>query len=166
MWIDNEDGTYTAEEGDTLYGLYGDDWQKYSNFNRDPCTLQIGETVGNKESVDDIPIAPSFVDIDANIETAKSMNVIEFYNAVRNNGDWDYKQYGKAYEKFGNFNFGVTGSVLFPSQILKRGAGWAQSRAGTSKKEWGKWFLLPPYGDDPRDQEQIQKGIEYYERKK
>lgn len=28
MWTDNEDGTFTAEEGDTLYGLYGDDWQE------------------------------------------------------------------------------------------------------------------------------------------
>ena len=28
MWIDNDDGTYTAEKGDTLYSLYGEDWQK------------------------------------------------------------------------------------------------------------------------------------------
>ena len=45
-WIDNEDGTFTAEEGDTLYGLYGDDWQSKSGFTRDPSTLQVGETVG------------------------------------------------------------------------------------------------------------------------
>ena len=25
IWTDNEDGTYTAQEGDTLYDLYGDD---------------------------------------------------------------------------------------------------------------------------------------------
>ena len=48
MWIDNEDGTYTAEPGDTLYDLYGDDWQNKSGFSRDPRTLQIGETVGRK----------------------------------------------------------------------------------------------------------------------
>ena len=48
MWIDNEDGTYTAEPGDTLYDLYGDDWQNKSGFTRDPRTLQIGETVGRK----------------------------------------------------------------------------------------------------------------------
>jgi hypothetical protein len=46
MWIDNEDGTFTAEECDTLYGLYGDDWQSKSGFTRDPTSLQVGETVG------------------------------------------------------------------------------------------------------------------------
>ena len=47
-WIDSEDGTYTAEEGDTLYDLYGDDWQDKSGFTRDPRTLQVGESVGIK----------------------------------------------------------------------------------------------------------------------
>ncbi len=46
MWIDNEDGTFTAEEDDTLFGLYGDDWQSKSGFTRDPRTLQVGESVG------------------------------------------------------------------------------------------------------------------------
>ena len=50
MWVDNEDGTYTAEEGDTLHGLYGDDWQEKSGFTRDPTTLQVGETVGKKNT--------------------------------------------------------------------------------------------------------------------
>ena len=59
---------------------------------------------------------------------------------------------------------GRVASVIFPAQILKRGAGWAQSKAGTSQKKWGKWFLFSPYGDDPRDQIQIQKGIDYYKK--
>ena len=47
MWIDNGDGTFTAEEGDTLYGLYGDNWREESGFgDRDPGSLQVGETVG------------------------------------------------------------------------------------------------------------------------
>ena len=164
-WIDNENGTFTAEKEDTLWGLYGSDWKKYSNFDRDPRTLQVGETVGTNSANEDIPIAPSFVNLDENIKRASSMSPVEFYNAVRNKGEWDYKQYGQAYEDFGNFNFGATGAAIFPAQILKRGAGWAQSKAGTSKKEWGKWFLSSPYGDDPRDQVQIQKGIDYYKKK-
>ncbi|WP_253685076.1 MULTISPECIES: RHS repeat-associated core domain-containing protein [unclassified Treponema] len=48
MWINNGDGTYTAEKGDTLYGLYGDDWKEKSGFDRDPRTLQPGEVVGKK----------------------------------------------------------------------------------------------------------------------
>ena len=56
MWIDNEDGTFTAQEGDTLYNLYGDDWKVKSGFDRDPSTLQVGETVGKKN---EIPISNS-----------------------------------------------------------------------------------------------------------
>ena len=47
-FIDNGDGTFTAEQGDTLFNLYGDNWQEMSGFDpdRDPRTLQIGEVVG------------------------------------------------------------------------------------------------------------------------
>ena len=48
MWIDNGDGTYTAEKGDTLWDKYGADWKEKSGFTRDPRTLQVGETVGEK----------------------------------------------------------------------------------------------------------------------
>jgi hypothetical protein len=46
MWIDNGDGTYTAEKGDTLWGLYGKDWREKSGYEGDPTKLQIGEVVG------------------------------------------------------------------------------------------------------------------------
>jgi hypothetical protein len=46
MWIDNGDGTFTAEKDDTLYGLYGADWQEKSGYTGDPTKLQIGQTVG------------------------------------------------------------------------------------------------------------------------
>ena len=48
MWKNNEDGTFTAEKDDTLWGLYGKDWKEKSGFDRDPRTLQVGETVGKK----------------------------------------------------------------------------------------------------------------------
>ena len=48
MRIDNGDGTYTAEKGDTLWDKYGADWKEKSGFTRDPRTLQVGETVGEK----------------------------------------------------------------------------------------------------------------------
>ena len=50
-WINNGDGTYTAEKGDTLYGLYGDDWKEKSGFDRDPRTLQPGEIVGKRSRI-------------------------------------------------------------------------------------------------------------------
>ena len=48
MWINNDDGTFTAQEGDTLWELYGKEWKEKSGFGRDPKTLQPGETVGQK----------------------------------------------------------------------------------------------------------------------
>jgi len=111
-----------------------------------------------------IPTAPPNVDVDENMNAArKCWNPIWFYNQVRNKGPWDYKQLKNGpYENFGNFNFGVTGCAFgFPSEILLRGAGWAQQRAGTSKKKFGNWWDEPPYGDTPKDQEMIQRGIQY-----
>jgi hypothetical protein len=46
MWTDNGDGTFTAEQGNTLWGLYGADLQEKSGYTGDPAKLQIGETVG------------------------------------------------------------------------------------------------------------------------
>ena len=46
MWLDNEDGTFTAEKGDTLWDLYGADWQEKSGYTGDPTKLQVGDVVG------------------------------------------------------------------------------------------------------------------------
>jgi hypothetical protein len=53
MWTDNEDGTFTAEQGDTLWDLYGADWQEKSGYTGDPAKLQIGEVVGHKREIHD-----------------------------------------------------------------------------------------------------------------
>jgi RHS repeat-associated protein len=50
MWIDNGDGTHTAEQDDTLWGLYGADWQEKSGYTGDPRNLQIGQQVGKIQS--------------------------------------------------------------------------------------------------------------------
>ena len=47
-WLDNKDGTFTALEGATLWGLYGADWQEKSGYTGDPTNLQIGDIVGKK----------------------------------------------------------------------------------------------------------------------
>jgi len=47
LWINNGDGTFTAEEGDTLWGLSmetGKDWRD-SDYTGDPKKLQIGQVV-------------------------------------------------------------------------------------------------------------------------
>lgn len=75
-----------------------------------------------------------------------------FYQKVRKKGPWDYKQFDPYWAAFGNFNFGATGYAAgIPAEILLMGAGWAQSRARTSRPEWGTWYKDAPYGDDPQD---------------
>ncbi len=102
---------------------------------------------------------PPGVDIYRNIQDARKMSPFEFYDAVRNGGVWDYKQQGSQYEEFGNYHFGVTGRAAgFPGDILNRGAGVAQRRAGTSDPSWGTPWGSSPYGDDPRDQRWIDEG--------
>ena len=54
QWIDNEDGTFTAEAGVTLYDLFRENWQEKSGFTRDPRTLQVGETVGKKNKINPV----------------------------------------------------------------------------------------------------------------
>jgi RHS repeat-associated protein len=87
------------------------------------------------------------------------------YDHVKNSGPYDYKQDKTGnYENFGNFNFGAVGAALgIDLSTLLKGAGFAQQRAGTSRPAFGVWHGPPPYGDDPRDQEMIKRGYEYYE---
>ncbi|MBC7487759.1 MAG: hypothetical protein H7282_13510 [Cytophagaceae bacterium] len=77
----------------------------------------------------------------------------------------------------GNIHFGATGSAKWfgTENLLKTQAGAAQMAAGTSRPEWQRYLtlgndpfghpiprtMLPPYGDDPRDQQMIQTGINY-----
>ncbi|NIY47857.1 polymorphic toxin type 44 domain-containing protein [Cedecea colo] len=85
-----------------------------------------------------------------------------FYYKVRNRGPWDYKQHHPGLQNFGNFHYGAIGYAAgIPEKILLMGAGFAQEHAGTSEKQWGHWYQLPPYGDDPHDQFWIKQGIDY-----
>lgn len=78
-----------------------------------------------------------------------------FYQHVRNNGPWDYKQYDEAYVAYGNYNFGYAGTRQgIPAAVLRAGAGYAQVRAGTSDSSF--W---PTAFDDPQDRELIDRGI-------
>jgi len=82
---------------------------------------------------------------------------------------WDYKQKGRIYEDFGNFNCGASGHAFgFPDNMLLREVGRAYQIADPRRRNMGLgdrgsrlWGGTPPYGDDPLDQEQIKKGITY-----
>jgi hypothetical protein len=194
MWQDNEDGTFTAEQGDTLWGLYGSDWQEKSGYTGDPTKLQVGETVGKKntirlatpENIFDItnsdldsayawafgtsympPDKPEYVNVDINMAMAKNMTPFTWRLYVQNKGPWDYKQIDGKYENFGNFNFGATGTALgFSPDLLLRGAGWASIKADPGRREiYGSPIGDKPYGDDPIDAFWIIQGINYARKK-
>jgi RHS repeat-associated protein len=128
----------------------------------------------------DLPPVPAGVNVSDNIKEAEASRsllfaaprLLWFYTKVRNHGPWDYKQIrtlndfdslSSPYEDLGNFNFGATGAAAgIELQVLLRGAGWAQERAGTSTDAWGHWYGSAPYGDDPDDQAQILAGFNYY----
>ena len=108
-------------------------------------------------------------------ETTKNKGIIEsgkqFYNKVRNKGEWDLKQLPEYQGTFrfnnlviqgqdiGNINFGYTGKALgLPDSVLLAGAGFAQIKAGTSNFS----FIMASNGDDLRDQIYIMYGIMLY----
>ena len=108
-------------------------------------------------------------------ETTKNEGIIEsgkqFYNKVRNKGEWDLKQLPEYQGTFqfndlviqgqdiGNINFGYTGKALgLPDSVLLLGAGFAQIKAGTSNFS----FIMASNGDDLRDQIYIMYRIMLY----
>lgn len=107
---------------------------------------------------------PSGVNMEQNVKEAEKMSSIEFYNAVKSEGKWDYKTQGKQYEEFGNYNFGMAGRAAgYSENILKRGAGVYQIYSGTSSQQWGWPWGSAPYGDDPMDQYWIDEGVKDFE---
>jgi hypothetical protein len=95
-----------------------------------------------------------------------------FAERVKSNGDWDYKSYlgtrtlyyvedlksNMTGEAIGNFHYGYVGRSIFSATVLKSAAGMYQLISGTSKSDyWDTYF------DDPRDQAEIQRGIDKYD---
>ncbi len=85
----------------------------------------------------------------------------------------------------GNYHFGAVGKAanLFSESFMLQQAGQAQMQAGTSQPQWQRYgtervpvqrgdgviwtdqkVMLPPYGDDPRDQQMIIGGFNYYKK--
>lgn len=90
-------------------------------------------------------------------------------------------------QDIGNHHFGATGKSVgvFSETFMLKQAGKAQIAAGTSKPEWQRFKtrtavsprtgavstittnnLLPPYGDDPRDQNWIKAGFKHFKKNK
>jgi RHS repeat-associated protein len=100
---------------------------------------------------------------------------IQFYNAVRSGGDWDYKLAKKhpewmpddgkfsafgvnmTDETLGNFNFGFTGASMgFNPSTLFAGGGWAAIQTQASWEDWQTYF------DSSTDHKWVGLGIVAY----
>ena len=112
---------------------------------------------------------PLGASLKANAADAKkhTLDFFWFYNQVHKTEPWDYKngEGNEIYENFGNFNYGYTAAAAgIPMEIALRGAGWAQEFGGGSPSpKFGHFYsLLPPFGDDPKDQYYIRQGYYFY----
>jgi RHS repeat-associated protein len=103
-----------------------------------------------------------------------------------NDGKTQFQFQGKKMESqdIGNHHFGAVANAYgFGQEFALKQAGVAQMGSGTSQKEWqiygpqqvvgstpaGPVYsrpMLPPYGDDPRDQSYIKEGYQYYNNNK
>jgi RHS repeat-associated protein len=112
-------------------------------------------------------------------------------NKMANNGEIAQTQFEFEGDKMeaqdiGNHHYGVVGKAygfIFSEKLLLVEAGSAQMNSGTSKPEWQNYLtatyevelpsglivnrttsvMLPPYGDDPRDQRWIKAGFKYFD---
>lgn len=97
-----------------------------------------------------------------NIEDAKNMSLLEWIDAVKTDGLWDFKKDDPLFEAYGNYHYGVAGRANgWSPGTLERAAGFYQQWSGTGNDPtWGApWDLTPPYRDDPIDQHWIDEGI-------
>lgn len=101
-------------------------------------------------------------------------------NDLKDNTSFSFQGLKMDAADIGNHHFGVMGKAAgFEDVTLLQMAGWAQMRAGTSLPEWQRSRIvsypglgvsmptrvyLPPYGDDPKDQVLIKRGINYFKR--
>lgn len=112
-------------------------------------------------------LVPPGVNLLKNIEMAKQhfpLDLTWFYSPmVHDYGPWDYKRKNIIYENFGNFHYGIVGTAQgIPEFILLRAAGIGQNMDHTTNSKWDSPLWKSPYGDDPKEQYWIKKGVKYY----
>lgn len=134
--------------------------------------ISIAQKTGNPFSFYDLVKTNGEWDLKANKKTIYG---------IGNDGKTQFSFGGKTMESqdIGNQHFGAAAKAFgFPEDFTLRQAGAYQMKSGTSRPEWqpfrmvvsgasygGTTYskeLLPPYGDDPRDQNWIKDGFKYY----
>ncbi len=110
-------------------------------------------------------------------QAGRSNTIFGYVNlGLKNNTNFSFQGKIMEAQDIGNHHFGVVGSACgfpFPEHLMLVQAGLAQMRDGTSKPEWQVYHeyinqsgyhkdMMPPYGDDPRDQSWIKAGFSYW----
>jgi RHS repeat-associated protein len=129
-----------------------------------------------------VPPHPKDADVNANIRKTVEMDAKAaatqtprvrvwqwFISQVKPGGLWDYKAQPpgfQAYDDFGNFNYGATGSTLTSDEkVLFQGAAAARYSANGSPlpglRKYGSPLKGPNYGNDPHKNEMIRQGMKY-----
>jgi RHS repeat-associated protein len=100
--------------------------------------------------------SPPDTELSANMSLARAMSPLEFYQAVKTGGVWDYKHQNPNYADFGNFNFGLVASArgLGPGAILAGAAAYQMY----SDARRGRFTPR----DNPEDPPMIVRGTAYY----
>ncbi|CAN5664464.1 hypothetical protein BH10CYA1_BH10CYA1_52020 [soil metagenome] len=90
--------------------------------------------------------------------------------ATKDGGEFDIKQKGGQFQKYGNFQWGVyAASMNLPPDVAIKMCGIYKNSEGKSNSSWGEVSDLTankpgkyPYGQNPNDAEAIQEGYKYY----
>ena len=133
-----------------------------------PTINDIPFGVPGAETLDGYPLAPPGVSLEENGRLARSnfLNFPWFISQVSSEQPWDYKNtVNFHYANFGNFNFGYTSAAIgLPLDIALRGGGAYQEFFQTQNYSptFGHFYLTPPYGDDPMDEDYIVRGWHYF----
>jgi hypothetical protein len=127
----------------------------------DPCNspLPDGKTVNqNVDLMRDILREAEQIDTQLGMPYAGTASAYGVWvGLVAEGGFWDYKRQPGGTPPMGNVNYGATGSLLFPLDILRRGAGAVQD---AQEKGSGSPLDLSEsnYRDDPADVPYIIQG--------
>ncbi|MBI2811944.1 MAG: hypothetical protein HYX67_14100 [Candidatus Melainabacteria bacterium] len=99
-----------------------------------------------------------------------SISLDELKDATKDGGEFDIKQKGGQFQKYGNFQWGVyAASMNLPPDVAIKMCGIYKSGEGKSNSSWGEVSDLTankpgkyPYGQNPNDAEAIKEGYKYY----
>ncbi len=161
-------------------------------------TVYLVESKGEDETLTNIGEKGGIIDVskileyilENNSEIAESMNMFQYFWAVKPSGKWDLKLdrssiFGKfndtktlfsfkkegffgnkslimASQDVGNFHYGVTGKAnnIFSEKFMLVLPGIVQILCDRSNAD----YVLYSHGDDPRDQWYIKLGFNYYKK--